>query len=142
MYVYTSRLRYFLNSWRPKVQTECMRMLHRVCVMKDHMECWDRKHCSLTILERYLAEAVSLSFVTPFGFLDTKALARRLALLTADAGCHTSATHMGVRETMSLLHLQDRNLNLAAFGIAPSRILAAGLPLALKGNSAMPSALL
>lgn len=23
----------FLNSWRPNIQTECMRMLHRVCVM-------------------------------------------------------------------------------------------------------------
>ena len=40
--------------------------------MKDYMECSDRKHCSLAVLERYLAEAVSLSFVTPFGFLKPK----------------------------------------------------------------------
>ena len=69
--------------------------------MKDHVECWDRKHCSPTVLERYLAEAVSLSFVTPFGFLDTKAPARRLALLTADAGCHTSGhTHGCERDNL------------------------------------------
>lgn len=51
---------------------------------KDHMKCWDRTHCIPTVLERFLAEAVSHSFVTPFDFLDMKGLARSLALLTAD----------------------------------------------------------